>query len=82
LKSLLNLKEDIGARVRLAPASTARVSSKEETQAWRRSLRGRNTTNVLIVKIWTGLGGVSQEDFVIMLLHAVSSGLLLFLSLF
>ena len=40
-------------------------------------MRGRNTTNVLIVGIWTELGGVSQEDFVIMLLHAVLSVLLL-----
>ena len=37
-----------------------RVSSKEETQAWRQSLREWNTTNVLIVEKWIGLGGVSQ----------------------
>ena len=39
----------VGARDRLALASTARVSSKEETQTWRRSLRGRNTTSILMV---------------------------------
>ena len=43
-------RRTVGARVHLAPASTARVSSKEETQVWTQSLRARNTTNVLMVE--------------------------------
>ena len=34
----------VETRVHLASASMFIVSSKEETQAWRRNLRGRNTT--------------------------------------
>ena len=51
------VKTSVGARVRLAPASTTRVSSKEETQAWRRSLRVRNTTNIMMVEKMDRSGG-------------------------
>ena len=48
----LNIVGDVivGARVHLAPANTARVSSKEKTQAWKWSLRRRNTTKELMVE--------------------------------